>query len=230
MAASTTDTAELIVDGREVKAPLDHSIIEAVWHTGHAQIEQIGCMQGVCGSCRVLVRRKGENTVTPALACETLVEDGMRVSFIHHDDRARVDHHYRLSEITNSWDAVKYIDSRFPEASDCRHCGGCDSACPRGLQVELAVSLASGRDTSTKDPVQAGKLFEECIMCDLCTRACPEDIDPNHLGLLVRRLSASLLLRPVNLLTRLEQIRKGEATIEYDPVPASVDSPERHRP
>jgi CO dehydrogenase/acetyl-CoA synthase alpha subunit len=221
MTAPTSVTAKLIVDGREVKAPTDCSIIEAVWHSGYTQVEQIGCMQGVCGSCRVLIRRKDEAAVTPALACETLVEDGMRISFIHHDEATRVDHHYQLSDITNSWDAVHNIDTLFPEAKDCRHCGGCDSACPRGLSVELAVAMASGRDTGAKDPVQAGKLFDECVMCDLCTRACPENISPNHLGLLVRRLSASLLLRPVNLLTRLEQIRKGEMEIEYDSGPTT---------
>lgn len=219
MPAAESGTAQLIVDGREVQAPTDHSIIEAVWHSGHTQVEQIGCMQGVCGSCRVLVRRKDETAVTTALACETLVEDGMRVSFIHHNDKAQVDHHYQLSDITNSWDAVKYIDTRFPEAKDCRHCGGCDSACPRGLQVQHAVAMVSGTDTRAMDPVGAGKLFDECIMCDLCSRACPEDIAPNHLGLLVRRLGASLMLRPVNLLTRLEEIRKGEANIDYENSP-----------
>jgi hypothetical protein len=53
-------------------------------------------------------------------------------------------------------------------------------------------------------------------MCDLCTVACPEHIRPNHLGLFVRRMIASLSLRPADLMRRLAQIERGEVTIDFD--------------
>ena len=34
------------------------------------------------------------------------------------------------------------IGEVFPEASHCRHCSGCDSACPKGLEVQRGVNLA----------------------------------------------------------------------------------------
>jgi heterodisulfide reductase subunit C len=74
--------------------------------------------------------------------------------------------------------------------------------------------MAAGADTTGLDPIEAGKMFDHCVMCNLCTHACPENIRPNHLALLVRRLTASLLLRPTNLIMRLEQIRNGELIIE----------------
>ena len=35
------------------------------------------------------------------------------------------------------------IDAVFPEAKHCRHCSGCDRACPKGIEVQRMVNLAS---------------------------------------------------------------------------------------
>ena len=40
--------------------------------------------QGVCGACRVLLRREGERIADSAQACEARAEDGMRVAFVGH--------------------------------------------------------------------------------------------------------------------------------------------------
>ena len=40
--------------------------------------------QGVCGACRVLVRRDGECLAGTALACETRAEAGVQVSYRDH--------------------------------------------------------------------------------------------------------------------------------------------------
>jgi hypothetical protein len=52
----------------------------------------------------------------------------------------------------------------------------------------------------------------------LCTRACPERIGPNHLGLLGRRIVASLGLQPPSRLLRLDQIRRGELSVDVDAI------------
>jgi succinate dehydrogenase/fumarate reductase-like Fe-S protein len=166
--------------------------------------------QGVCGSCRVMVRRDGEQEVKTALACETLVEDGMQVAFLDYFSEPER-HVYRIEDIGDSWHALRTISETFPEAAHCRHCSGCDRACPKGLDVQRGVNLAVAGDLA-----EASRVFDECVMCNLCTLACPEHIRPNHLGLFVRRMIAAYSLRPANLMRRLQQIENGEMQIDFD--------------
>ena len=73
------------------------------------------------------------------------------------------------------------------------------------------MNLAVAGDLSA-----ASHVFDECVMCNLCTLACPEHIRPNHLGLFVRRMIATLTLRPGDLMRRLKQIEEGEMKIDFD--------------
>lgn len=201
----------LSIEGRELEAPSNCSILQAYVHAGQTLVEGVGCMgQGVCGSCRVMVRRSGEQEVKTVLACETLVEEGMQVAFLDYLTTP-TRHVYRMEDLGDSWHALRTMSEIFPEASHCRHCSGCDRACPKGLEVQRGVNLAvEGRlDASSQ-------VFDECVMCNLCTLACPEHIRPNHLGLFVRRMIASNSLRPANLIRRLQQIESGEMKIDFD--------------
>jgi len=159
---------------------------------------------------RVMVRRDGEQEVKTALACETLVEDGMQVAFLDYFSEPER-HVYRIEDIGDSWHALRTISETFPEAAHCRHCSGCDRACPKGLDVQRGVNLAVAGDLA-----EASRVFDECVMCNLCTLACPEHIRPNHLGLFVRRMIAAYSLRPANLMWRLQQIESGEMQIDFD--------------
>ena len=212
----------LNVDGRSVAAPANMSVIEAVWYAGFTQVEGIGCMQGVCGTCRIMVQRAESREVSMQLACETLVEEGMQVNHISFQEQRLAHHRYQIEDFQSTWDAQQQITEIFPEAAHCRHCGGCDAACPRGIQVEEAVNQAAGSDTAALDTIGAGAFFDHCVMCNLCMHACPENIAPNQLGLLVRRLTAFMLLRPTNLIVRLEQLRNGELTIEDPELAADI--------
>ena len=205
------------VDGLDIAAAPDISIIEAVWRAGHTLVEGVGCLNGVCGSCRVMVRRAGREEVTMELACETLVEPEMAVTFIgflaHHKH-----HVYQIEDFRSPWDVVGEINEVFPEAAHCRHCGGCDATCPRDLEVERGVNLmVAGRVR------EASRIFADCVMCNLCTRACPERIGPNHLGLLGRRVVSALSLHPTNLLRRLDEVRRGGLTVDVDAPGAEPD-------
>ena len=106
---------------------------------------------------------------------------------------------------------LQKIEEIFPEAAHCRHCSGCDRACPKHLDVQHGVNLAVEGDI-----IPASEVFDECVMCNLCTLACPENIRPNHLGVFVRRMVASLALRPMDLMLRLQQIERGELSIDLD--------------
>jgi succinate dehydrogenase/fumarate reductase-like Fe-S protein len=201
----------LSIEGRALQAPATSSILQAFVHAGETLVEGVGCMgQGVCGSCRVMVRRAGQQEVKTELACETVVEDGMQVAFLEYFTPS-VRHLYRIEDIGDSWQALRKIGEVFPEASHCRHCGGCDRACPKGLDVQRGVNLAVDGELAA-----SGQVFDECVMCNLCTLACPEHIRPNHLGLFVRRMSAAIALRPADLMRRLQQIESGEMKIDFD--------------
>ena len=207
----TENLVRLTIEGRAIEAPAWSSILQAFVHAGATLVEGVGCMgQGVCGSCRVMVRRAESREVKTALACETNVEDGMQVAFLDYfTTHGR--HVYRIEDIGDSWGALRKIGEVFPEAAHCRHCSGCDRACPKGLEVQLGVNLAVKGELAA-----ASHVFDECVMCNLCTLACPEHIRPNHLGLFVRRMIATLTLRPADLMRRLQQIERGEMKIDFD--------------
>jgi len=202
---------ELTFDGNPIKTVPGMSLLQAWTGAGLPLTENVGCMgQGVCGACRVLLRKPGERLATTALACETIAEPGMQVSFIDHFPASR-SHAYNLQTLTDSWSAIEQVDQVFPEAKHCRHCGGCDRACPKGIEVQNMVNLAASGQTEA-----AAALFDHCVMCNLCVAACPEHIAPAHLGQFVRRMNASLTLRPADLITRLREIEGGQQPIDFD--------------
>lgn len=192
-----------MINGKAIRAPATLSVIQALWHAGYPRVKGVGCMGGVCGSCRVLVRRADSREVTTELGCELLIEEGMEVNFLVFPNPTH--HTYQLTDLSNSWEVQEKFHHIFPEAANCRHCGGCRKTCPKGVEVERGVELASrGRFQ------EASELFVECVMCNLCQTACPERIAPNHVGLFARRVTAYFHTRPANLINRLERMRKGE--------------------
>ena len=202
-------TLNVVIEGKPLAVPASRTIIQAYALAGEPLMENVGCMgQGVCGSCRCMVRRAGSREVTTELACETLVEEGMQVSFIDYFTPRRA-HTYQIEQVQDGWRVNAQLNDIFPEAKHCRHCGGCDRACPKDIKVQLGVNLAAAGDIRG-----ASDAFEACIMCNLCTLACPEYIRPNHVGLFARRAVASLGLRPNDLIARIQQVESGELGID----------------
>lgn len=208
-----SETIRISIDGKETEAHPNDSILQAHLRGEEAVTVNIGCMgQGVCGACRCLVRKQGERETQTRLACETVAEEGMQVSFIDYYLPARVSR-YGLEDIRDGWGWMTHLRNVFPEAASCRHCSGCDRACPKGIQVQEGIALASQGELQA-----AAALFDDCIMCNLCTLACPENIRPNHVGLFLRRAHAAQTLRPGDLLRRLDQQNRGELTIDISTV------------
>ncbi|CAA6603085.1 Ferredoxin [Rhodospirillaceae bacterium LM-1] len=189
----------LNINGQSVDAHEGMTLVEAAWQAGVPGITNVGCMEGVCGSCRVMMRR--DRQVTVGLACQTFVENGLDVIFLPAASASR--HFYDIADFKDSWDIHARFHGIFPEASRCRHCHGCVQSCPKDIKVEDGVALAaSGRYR------EAGEIFFECVMCELCDVACPELIAPAHVGLFCRRVTAHFHLRPPNLISRIEELRK----------------------
>lgn len=199
----------LTINGKAIVAPASMSVIQALWYAGYPGIKGVGCLEGVCGSCRVMVRRADAVELTMALGCQLLIEDGMNVFFSVFETPSL--HQYQLSEISSSWDVQTQFQRIFPAAQQCRHCHGCNIACPKDIDVEAAVDLAVKGHFR-----ECGDLFIDCVMCDLCMTSCPEFIEPNHVGLFARRVTAYFDIRPSNLINRLELIRSGQMQVDID--------------
>ena len=108
----------LTIDGHEVKASVDSSIIQAYARSGNAITANVGCMgQGVCGSCRCMIRKEGEREVTTALACETKVEEGMQVSFLDYFIPEHIQY-YDVGEIGDGWNWLDDTAKAFHEAQN----------------------------------------------------------------------------------------------------------------
>lgn len=91
----------------------------------------------------------------------------------------------------------------FPRTQHCRHYGGCNRACPKGLGVGKGVAQVVSGDFSA-----AALTFGQCVMCNLCSLSCPERIRSNHLG-----LKAACILRPVDLMRRLREIDSSQMKV-----------------
>ena len=198
----------VIINGKHLKVPASLSVIQAFWHAGYTKVEGTGCLEGVCGSCSIMVRRANSKEVKMQLGCQTFVEDGMQVIFLAFPTPTH--HSYQLTDIKNSWDVQAQFQHIFPETSSCRSCGGCTQSCPKNIEVQRGVEMASKGKYK-----EVGKLFIECVMCNLCMTACPEFIAPNHVGLFCRRVEAYFHIRPSNLINRLEEIRQGDIQVVY---------------
>ncbi len=197
------------INGNDIELPHPMSAIQAVWHAGYPMVHGVGCLEGVCGACKVLVRRAGGSEITTELGCQTIAEDGMQIIFLIFPTPNH--HHYNLSDFKNSWEMQGQFHAIFPEAASCRHCHGCTKSCPKDIDVEKGVELAVEGKFK-----ESGEHFLECVMCGLCLTSCPERITPNHVGLFSRRISAYFHVRPSNLINRLEEMRKGLYAIEYE--------------
>jgi succinate dehydrogenase/fumarate reductase-like Fe-S protein len=88
--------------------------------------------------------------------------------------------------------------------------------------VQRGVAFAVAGDFAA-----TAEIFDQCVMCNLCTLACPERIWPNHLGLMVRRALAASILHPSDLIRRLNELERGDQVLDLSAaVSAEVAAPD----
>lgn len=196
------------INGIAHSVPAGRSIILTLWEARQPLFKEASCLEGVCGACRIMVRYADSPEVKMALACQTNVEAGMQVIFSHFPEQPP--HQYQLQQHRDGDAALTQLNDTFPQVNNCRHCHGCTIACPKGIDVEAGVRLASSGKLAA-----AGELFVDCVMCDLCLTSCPEAIDPNYVALFARRTTAFNNALPTNLAQRLDALRRGELKISY---------------
>jgi ferredoxin len=154
----------------------------AIEYAGYKLVRGAGCRGGFCGACPTLYRRDNSHRVFTALACQTLVEDGMclvQMPFMP------------LQVKTYDFDAMEprsnVLLQHFPEIAGCVACNTCSRACPQGLQVMDYIQAALRGDVE-----RVAALSFDCISCGICSSRCPADIKHYAVGLLARRIYGAL--------------------------------------
>jgi ferredoxin len=160
-----------------------------------------GCRGGFCGACPTLYRRDGSHRIFTALACQTLVEDGMclvQMPFVPLLTRP-----YDVHAIAPRPNTLL---RHFPEIAGCVACNTCTRACPQGLQVMDYIQAALRGDTE-----RAAMLSFDCISCGICSSRCPADIKHYAVGLLARRIYGKFITPAAPYLeARVTELQAGQ--------------------
>ncbi len=208
---STVNIVENVVTveimGKKYEVPQGITLVQAMWHTGHEMVREIGCLGGVCGACATIYRTPDSHKLKSGLGCQLVVEEGMSFSISRSFPVKKPIYH--LEEMADpKQDLFKY----FPEVAHCRNCNACTEACPQGIDVRTGIWKAVFGDFKG-----ASDLFMPCVMCNLCVPVCIAEISSNQVGLYVRRAQSVFFNdRPPILLKRIEEIKNGKFDSEWD--------------
>lgn len=216
--AEVIPSKEITVEimGTQYQVPEGLTMLQAMWHTGNRLTRGVGCLGGICGACSTSYRTKDSIKIKNALACQTLIEDGMSFSLIYsYYPNRKVPYDYKTFEEPKQ-DLFRY----YPEAALCRNCDACTEACPKGIDVRTAIWKAVFGDFK-----ECAELFLPCVMCSLCVPVCIADIAPNQVGIFVRRAQGIFFEeRPPHLRDRVEEIERGVFDSEWERVLALSDA------
>lgn len=193
--------------GKSYQVPSGLTIMAAIEYAGYKLVRGVGCRGGFCGACPTLYRRDGSHRIFTALACQTLVEDGMclvQMPFVPLLTRP-----YDLHAIVPQPNTLL---QHFPEIAGCVACNTCSRSCPQGLPVMDYIQAALRGDIE-----RAAMLSFDCIACGICSSRCPADIKHYAVGLLARRIYGKYLAPPApDLARRVAEIAAGRYNAELD--------------
>jgi succinate dehydrogenase/fumarate reductase-like Fe-S protein len=185
---------------RAVKVPAALTILKALEYAGYKLTHGVGCRAGFCGACGTVYRLKGDTKLNFALACQTVVQDGMYLAQIPFFPGQKPV--YEVTDLTP--DAASILEV-FPETINCLGCNTCTKACPQDLEVMHYVAASLRGEIA-----ELADLSFDCIMCGLCVARCPAELVPPHIGLLGRRLySRYLVPRAPDLAARIGEMDAG---------------------
>ncbi len=196
---------------KQYQVPASLTIMRALEYAGYKLVRGAGCRGGFCGACATVYRITGHSELHVALACQTIVQEGMRLSQIVSFPANRS--HYDFASLRADGATLLSI---YPELELCKGCNTCTKACPQELEVMDYVAAALRGDIA----LAADKSFD-CIMCGLCTARCPGELTPYNIALLARRLYGAFIApRSWHLAKRIEEIQEGQ----FDPALAELES------
>ncbi len=176
----TDDFVTIRIMEQRVEVPASLTMLKAIEFAGYKLTHGVGCRAGFCGACGTVYRLAGDHKLYYALACQTVVQDGMVLAQIPFFPSQKPVYH--LDDLVP--DAATLL-AIYGETINCFGCNTCTKSCPQDLQVMdyVAASLRG-------DMAALADLSFDCILCGLCVARCPAELVPPHVGLLGRRLYA----------------------------------------
>jgi succinate dehydrogenase/fumarate reductase-like Fe-S protein len=199
--------ARIYIMGKEYKVPEGLTIQKALEYAGMRLLRGCGCRGGFCGACGTVYRTEGDYKLKVALACQTVVEDGMYLTQIPFYPANKAS--YVIEELTPSLDAIV---ENYPEVMRCVQCNTCRKVCPQDIEVMQYIAAAMRGDIA-----RLADLSFDCIMCGLCASRCPGELVQYYVGILGRRLYAKYIApQAEHLAQRLEEIEQGKCTKDLD--------------
>jgi len=191
----------IYIMGKQYQVPEGLTIQQALEYAGLRLLRGCGCRGGFCGACGTVYRKLGDHKLKVALACQTVVEDGMYLTQIPFYPANKAT--YDIENLSPSLEAVV---TNYPETLRCLQCNTCRKVCPQDIEVMQYMAAAMRGDIA-----KAADLSFDCIMCGLCASKCPGDTVQYHVGELCRRLYGRYVQpKAKHLERRLAQIKAGK--------------------
>lgn len=192
---------DVYIMDKRYSVPASLTIMRALEYAGYKIVRGAGCRGGFCGACSTVYRMPGDHKLYVALACQTIIREGMRLAQIPSFPANKARYDFARLDADGS-----HLLELYPELGLCKGCNTCTKSCPQDLQVMEYVA-ASLRGELAK----AADLSFDCISCGLCTARCPGELIPYHIGLLARRLyGAYVAPRSLHLQKRVEELAGGK--------------------
>jgi ferredoxin len=197
----------IFVMGKLYQVPEGLTIQKALEYAGMKLLRGCGCRGGFCGACGTVYRKEGDYKLRVALACQTVVEDGMHLTQIPFYPAHKSN--YDIDELAPGLEAIV---QNYPETMKCLQCNTCRKVCPQDIEVMQYMAAAMRGDIA-----RAADLSFDCIMCGLCASRCPGDTVQYHVAELCRRLYGKHIApKAGHLERRLAELKSGKFEREID--------------
>lgn len=192
---------DICIMDKRYAVPGSLTIMRAIEYAGYKLVRGAGCRGGFCGACATVYRMAGDNSLHVALACQSMVAEGMDLSQIPSFPAMKA--RYDVLSLRPDGETLLRI---YPELSQCKGCNACTKACPQEIDVMeyIAASLRG-------DIAYAADLSFDCVACGLCAARCMGELVPHYVALLARRLYGAHIATPSpHLAQRVDEIRAGK--------------------
>ncbi len=201
VAEPQTEMVRIYIMGKQYEVPKGLTIQKALEYAGMRLLRGCGCRGGFCGACGTVYRTEGDYKLKVALACQTVVEDGMYLTQIpfYPGNKAA----YDIDKLSPTLDSIV---QNYPEVMRCVQCNTCRKVCPQDIEVMQYIAAAMRGDIA-----RLADLSFDCIMCGLCASRCPGELVQYYIAILGRRLYSKYMMpRAQHLARRIEEIQQGK--------------------